>query len=268
MKILNILAVGGVGGIETLCYNIIKNSKENHSMCCLFQEGDIYDTMKEEGINIFSTVKYKKNIFHIIKILEKYCIDQKIDVVIVHHGGVKCDIVFLMLQRKLKKVKFIRYLHGCFDNFAFGNDGSFIKRILVKKMLGKVLKRSDLNIYISKAAKKSFKNKFNIHDDSKNIVIYNGISKRFFSAIKEKGNNKNIYISYIGRLEKVKGVDILIDAFSDIVKEKDNVELIITGDGTERKRLENRVKDLKIQNHVDFLGKKENVIPILDKTNI
>jgi glycosyltransferase involved in cell wall biosynthesis len=56
----------------------------------------------------------------------------------------------------------------------------------------------------------------------------------------------------VGRLEKVKGHDYLINAFAKI--EDKSWELSIVGDGSERTNLENLAKELKIENRVIFHG--------------
>lgn len=52
-----------------------------------------------------------------------------------------------------------------------------------------------------------------------------------------------------------KNVDLTIKAFSRAFKNKNNVELYIAGDGSERLKLEALVKDLSIESKVKFLGK-------------
>ena len=95
MKILNLLVTGEIGGIEVLCKDFLELSKEDHRLCCLFGEGTIYNELKQSGKKVFSTADKNKNLFKIQKILYKYCIENKIDVIILHHGSVKGDIIFL-----------------------------------------------------------------------------------------------------------------------------------------------------------------------------
>jgi glycosyltransferase involved in cell wall biosynthesis len=69
------------------------------------------------------------------------------------------------------------------------------------------------------------------------------------------GENK-IAILYLGRLIKKKGLDVLISAFSKLVREKPtlNIKLIIAGEGPERKRLENLCNQLGLTSKTVFLG--------------
>ena len=57
----------------------------------------------------------------------------------------------------------------------------------------------------------------------------------------------------MGLLEHKKGMDILINAFSEI--HHNNTELVIGGDGEDREKLENLAIDLGISDRVKFLGR-------------
>ena len=58
------------------------------------------------------------------------------------------------------------------------------------------------------------------------------------------------YALYIGRLSKEKGILNLIEAFSNLKNEK----LYIAGDGPERERIENIIKDGHLEKNILFLG--------------
>lgn len=60
-------------------------------------------------------------------------------------------------------------------------------------------------------------------------------------------------ILYLGRLEKRKGVKYLLKAFDQLAKVDTKVKLIIAGDGSEREKLENWVKDNEVP-RVKFIG--------------
>jgi glycosyltransferase involved in cell wall biosynthesis len=61
-------------------------------------------------------------------------------------------------------------------------------------------------------------------------------------------------ILYFGRLIKRKGVDYLIRAFAKLVREYDNVVLIIAGEGDEKKNLQNLCRMLNVEDRVHFVG--------------
>ncbi len=94
------------------------------------------------------------------------------------------------------------------------------------------------------------------------VVIRDGVDK---ADVFTKGSTQvNHYHKYamegkirIGSISTLiyhKGIDILINAFSLLSSEKDNLHLFIAGDGDQKKSLEKLARDLNIDKHVTFLG--------------
>ncbi len=266
MKVLHLLASGGTGGIEVLCKNIIEKADWDNRICFLFEEGEIYEELKKR--NVFSLKEENRNIKSIVNKLVNYCQREKVDIVTVHHGGIRCNLIYMMLKKRLPKIKYVRYLHSCFDKYSFGNDGNILKKILVKKIMQRAFNISDLLIFISKAVKTSFDNNFKIKDKN-NVIIYNGIDEKFYEMplLKRDKNGINNII-FVGRLSYVKGVDLLIDAFNQVQKTNSNVRLTIVGDGEEKQNLTKRTKQLGLQDKIYFAGRQANVIEWLDKADI
>ena len=85
--------------------------------------------------------------------------------------------------------------------------------------------------------------------EKKGVIIYNPVS---IPQTFPKNPSTSFQIVYVGRLEKVKNVATLIQAFSKI--QNNNPTLTIVGDGRERTALESLVRDLKIEDRVVFTG--------------
>jgi glycosyltransferase involved in cell wall biosynthesis len=91
-------------------------------------------------------------------------------------------------------------------------------------------------------------------------VIYNAaeeikrtdLSKE--EAKKEIGIEGDIIFS-IGRLSPWKGFSMLVEVMGDLVKENDNLKLVIAGDGEERKNIEDKIKALNLEDNVFILGR-------------
>lgn len=132
----------------------------------------------------------------------------------------------------------------------------FISRMsrLYDNSLGKwSLLHADSVIAVSEACEHFVRDTFGV----KNVrTIYRWIDPNFW---KPNHSKEKIVIGYIGRLVDLKGVNILVEAFSRILENpntKHPLFLKIVGDGPEKKSLEKRVHDLKIGKHVEFLGVK------------
>lgn len=87
------------------------------------------------------------------------------------------------------------------------------------------------------------------------VLIPNGIRVAELQAAKEERVPGRIL--FVGRLEPMKGVDTLLEAFAVMVRRAhhDSVHLRIVGDGSERARLERQAADLGIADRVTFVGK-------------
>jgi len=98
----------------------------------------------------------------------------------------------------------------------------------------------------------------------KNIkVISNPIDFNTINVLKKEKIDINYkYILAIGRLEKVKNYNLLIKAFANS-NIKNYTNLLILGEGKERKNLEKLIKNLKLDKKVILKGKEKNVYKYL-----
>ncbi len=92
-----------------------------------------------------------------------------------------------------------------------------------------------------------------IEDDHKNIrCIYTGIDASLF----ETKSNENGYIAFLGRIDPyMKGLDVLIKAFSILTKEKITLRIAGTGPQKNIDLLKKMTKDLGLNEKVDFIGR-------------
>ncbi|HVZ12066.1 MAG TPA: glycosyltransferase [Patescibacteria group bacterium] len=62
-------------------------------------------------------------------------------------------------------------------------------------------------------------------------------------------------VAYVGRLQYYKSVDVLINAAKKIIKEVPSIEIVIAGDGEEKRKLEKLTRDLGLGDTIKFLGR-------------
>ncbi len=111
-----------------------------------------------------------------------------------------------------------------------------------------------LNNYIvlTNSDKEIVEEKFNVYAKR----IYNPLS--FESKEKSKCNNKNIL--FVGRLvEYQKGIDLLLRAFSFVIKSDNECQLTIVGDGKDKDNIKQMIKDLGLQKNVKLEPSTNNV---------
>ena len=266
MKVLNLLISGGIGGIECLCNNIDQYSKIDNYWCFLFNGGIIADKIKTRNSNKtfilnLNSKKILKSVFQINKI----CKENEIEIITIHNEGIYCNLIYLILKMLNPKIKFVRFLHSCFDAFSLKN--KLVLDKLYIKCFKKALKKSDLIISVSEAVQKTHENKFDIKYKNKK-VIYNGIDDSFFKNKNKRKECDCCRLIFVGRLVKQKGVDLLLLAVNKILNMGFDIELVIVGDGIERKKLEKLSVDLNIEKKVSFIGFKDNIISWLDNADI
>jgi len=105
-------------------------------------------------------------------------------------------------------------------------------------------------------------------DDSKIYIIPNGVDTEYFKRsdvkireqFREKLNLKNHVVGlYVGRIDPIKGLDLLLEALPSVVKIYPYFKLIIVGSGPYKDNLETLAKALQIDEHVMFVGSTQDV---------
>lgn len=102
-------------------------------------------------------------------------------------------------------------------------------------------------------------------------VIHNAIDAEKFSfnpekskLQKEKLQVKNkIVFGHVGRFNEQKNHSFLIDVFSQLIKEIPKAHLLLVGSGPLKEKIEKQVQELQIENHVSFLGIRNDVPDLL-----
>lgn len=88
-------------------------------------------------------------------------------------------------------------------------------------------------------------------------VKYNEIKRK---KIREKYNlEKSYVIGNIGRLHFQKNQSFAIDILNNVIKSIPNAHLIFIGDGPDKSVLSNKVRKLKLQNKVSFMGLQDDI---------
>lgn len=87
--------------------------------------------------------------------------------------------------------------------------------------------------------------------------IYNGIDYNKFILAKNSFNRVYEFI-HVGRFSYPKNHELLINAFSIVVKEYPNVKLVLVGDGELRDDIINQINSLNLNNNILLLGSVNN----------
>lgn len=255
-NILHVLASGDIGGIEVLCKDIGKFSRHVNTFCFLWRGGLIEKEMSESGLQSYIIGIEKNTISAYIKAykrLAKYIKMGSYDCVVFHHSAPLMWIFLPLIKQKFKTKFVVLYSHNNYANLVkLGQKSSFVRQ----KLFSYAYHKADAVISISKSVRNSVIS-YLPNDESKNVVIYNGVNTDKFyvvDRIKLKGKMK---IAYVGRITKEKGVQILIKALARIEKEKYIAD--IYGDGPYIEEVKRLVITLGLEDSIFVHGATREV---------
>ena len=101
----------------------------------------------------------------------------------------------------------------------------------------------------------------------KKTIIPNAINSEFIKKEIFDGNREKTIVA-VGRLTTQKNFSLLIDSFSEISKEFPDYKLLIYGTGPKENELKAMVKELSLENKVEFCGFVENIGSKIDKASL
>lgn len=141
------------------------------------------------------------------------------------------------------------------------NQQRFLKSVYDRLFSFRMLKNASKVIALTPAETQQY---VNIGIPKEKIeTIPNGINLSNYRDLPTRGtfrkkfaisNNQKIVL-YLGRIHKVKGLDILLEAFARVVAKLQDVKLVIAGpDDGYLEELERLIKALGIENHVHVVG--------------
>ncbi|MEW6008115.1 MAG: glycosyltransferase family 4 protein [Candidatus Omnitrophota bacterium] len=96
------------------------------------------------------------------------------------------------------------------------------------------------------------------------IFIPTGVDLDLFNFGEAKGKNGKIKFLFVGRLEKIKGLNLLFQSINLIAGRCRDFEVLIVGEGSEEENLRRLSKELNIESFVSFLGPVYNSQVLID----
>jgi len=172
---------------------------------------------------------------------------EKADIIQTHTRFFLSSFLWWLLA-KLQKIKRIHIEHGSGFVKGLSRRKTTFARCYDQIFWRLIFRLADSLVAISQA-NLPFIQQFT----SKKIsVIYRGFN--FTPVLREKKEKPDqILIGFVGRLVKLKGVDLLIEAFAQLEQEYRNLRLQIIWDGEERCNLEKQVEALGLWDKISFL---------------
>lgn len=136
------------------------------------------------------------------------------------------NILILTFLRLLKTICKCKLVITCHDVVPFApNEEAYNKELNIKR---RIYAQGDFYLVHNDKSKVDLKRLFNVEDSS---ILYHPFPLMDLSKLnKENEQNETLYdFLFIGQMRKEKGVNILIEAWRNVVKEHPNAKLCIAG---------------------------------------
>lgn len=247
-NILHISRTMDIGGAERIVYQLATDLKDEFDQVHIASTGGLWESeLATQGIQHHKILDIdSKNPVTVLKLLFSIhqIIKQKgITIVHTHHRMAAFYIRLLKLVHP--KLIHVYTAHNVFKDKL--------------PLYGFALKNAK-SVAVGEAVNKNLKEDVGITDSR---VIYNGVVfKETDDQVDEIINYSGIKIGCIARLSEQKGLIYLIEAMS-LLTVKD-IRLFIVGDGELRNELENKVKELHLQDSVTFLGYRKDIVECIN----
>ena len=254
-----------IGGIEMAQLNLLNNLDYNkYNVVLILEEkkGELLDKINKHVIIKELKVSNNKNVI-IRKFINAY---RKLVFKIFNYMNYDfscCYTTYSYSSNKVARIASINnsiYIHSDYK-YIYGTEKEYKEFFDTRKI-------NDFKsiIFVSNESKKSFLEYYPDLKD-KTIVLNNLINVKQIldkskEKIKEEKGTKKLFV-YVGRLDDSSKK---LKRAIKLSKELD-IELWIIGDGPDRKMYEDYAKELKINNQIKFLGKKENPYPYMLKAD-
>lgn len=275
-KILYIVPTFSNGGIENSVKDLCNNlSKDNEivllCLCCneIELKEQLSDKVKFISLDILNS---KKGLINILRLFSQLFVMsrmiRKIGPDVIHTHVFFYHIIPVLISMKLSGVRFkhVHTIHTSGMHYTNNNYVSNIKSYIERKSYNYF----DTNIVcISPMIKNIIKVKFPERlNYSYNIA--NGVDDAKFDlcGIRDKEECNICRFVYVARLVEGKNHITLLKAFKKLLEEKDNLELVLLGDGNLYPVLNDYVINNNLQSKVIFKGNVANVAYELSKCDV
>ncbi len=251
MNILHLQLSGGPGGIVSLCRDINKHSAHHNFFYFLFEGGSIADEIAAQGGTVQVATGAKNHPLKAATDLVRYCKKQQMDVIVDHSGSPYTRFVHIYAARRLKKVRFLLYLHSN----AADSIGKGFKNRLYKLLMHSAARHSAHIVAISNSVAESYVRLFRLPKE-KITVVYNGTDLARFTP-HSAHTNDILRLIYVGRIFSSKGIDLLLEALAACPTDTPITLTLVGSDhGGYRKQMQALSAGLHLEDKVPYLGRR------------
>ncbi|WP_417537732.1 glycosyltransferase [Marinomonas sp.] len=259
-KVLQVLG-DPVGGIRKHVHDIVLNL--DHEFDFYYVSSEKVDSKFTEEIGLVDSIirsrlqlsiSKEPSFSDIINIISIFKFVKKNDISIIHGHGAKGGL-YARIAGKLCGCKVVYTPHGGAAHNMFSPFKNKIYKLVEKSLYP----LTNVFLFESTYTQESFLEKVQKTKNDKTVVNFNGVDLSAYLPVSTTPRKKSILIGFFGMLRKEKGIMFALNVIAKAAKIHSNIEFHVFGDGVLFKDVENRLKELNIENFVTLHG--ETVTP-------
>jgi len=188
----------------------------------------------------------------IIKLLKTY---REFDIIHIHSFW-SLNVLFIIQILNINKKKFIISPRGMLSSYSFGNKFKFIKKFIFNVLSKNIIQKNVVHVTSNLEQQEIellFENKITIFN-LPNILNFSNLRFKPNGTIKEHTNNLSIL--FLSRIDKKKGLELLISALPSLIENNIIPKLKIAGTGDIKyiNELKEYANTLGVSNYTEWLG--------------
>lgn len=129
---------------------------------------------------------------------------------------------------------------------------------------------------ITELAERSFFGTSRLYSEQRQLkkrnhfTIYNALPAGISISRQAKSQDRPLTIGVVSRLENIKGMDLVVPAFAQVKAYHPEMQLLIVGDGSLRKQMEEQAHKAGLEEAVEFAGRQpqEKLVSYYDRIDI
>lgn len=266
INVLHLIQGLEIGGLEIMVVNLLERIdrfRYQPSVCCYDSLGSLAEDLSNKDIGVHLIMR-KPGIDYLYPLkLGRFLRKNNIQILHLHNPTA---FFYGSLAGKIARTPIIIYTeHG--RDFS-----SSIKVRIANRLLSRM---ADKIVVVAEYGKK-YLVEHERTDERRILKIYNGIDPQKFGRNhndklmrRELGITDNQpVIGIVARLDPIKNHACLIKAMKTVTASLPAAVLLVIGDGPQRHELERLTADLRLQNHIKFLGARSDIAELLSVLDV
>lgn len=248
-RIAHIVNSNSYSGLEKVAVTIMQQMNHKYDMIYVTKTGPIVEMLKEKQIPYYIIENMSR------KSIKKFIEEWKPDIIQAHDytASVICSTV-------KGKIPLIEHIH---------NNCLWIKKICPKSLAFLYAgMKADKILTVSDSIKNEFI--FSKIIEKKVIKVSNPVSCS--EVLEQAGNlenmNKEYDICCTGRITEQKAPERFVEIIQELKKEKENIKAVWIGSGELFGKIENLIKEKKLEENIDLVGYQKNPYKIMKKSKL